>query len=240
MSGHSKWATIHRAKGIKDVKKGAAFTKLSRAITVAVRERGGVGDPRENFKLRLAIEKARQVNMPKENIARAVEKAAGVGEEQLQTSVFEGFLPGGAAVLIQTLSDNHLRTGQEVRGILDKGGGSFGSSGSVSYLFTQLGEVVVNIKPEISAADQELELIDAGAEDIEEEQGKFIIHCEPKKTFEVREKIESLGYQVESADLIMHPITLITVDAEAQIKIENILEKIEDLDDVQKVYSNYA
>ncbi|MDO8488055.1 MAG: YebC/PmpR family DNA-binding transcriptional regulator [bacterium] len=240
MSGHSKWATIHRSKEVKDVKRGAAFTKLGRAITVAVKEGGGVSDPEQNFKLRLAVDKARQVNMPKENITRAIEKAAGGGGDQLTESLFEGFLPGGAAVLVQVLSDNRLRTAQEVRGILDKGGGTLGGSGSVSYQFRQMGEVIVTAKSGKTIEEQELELIDAGAEDIDQVENKIVIHCQPKSTFEVKEAVEKLGYQVESAELTMHPTSLVSVDELTQARIETLLEKIEDLDDVQKVYTNYA
>ncbi len=240
MSGHSKWATIHRAKEVKDAKRGAAFTKLGRAITIAVKEGGGVGDPDQNFKLRLAVDRARQLNMPKENIDRAIDRAAGMGGEELHSAMFEGFLPGGAAVLIQTLSDNRLRSAQEVRGVIDKNGGSLGRAGSVSYLFSSQGEVVVAIRAELAVDDQELELMDVGVSDIGREENKFILHCNPKLTFEVKEAVEKSGYTVESAELVMHPDTLVTVDEVTQAKIETILEKLEDSTDVVKVWTNYA
>lgn len=168
MSGHSKWATIHRQKEVKDAQRGAIFTKLGRAISVAVREGKGVEE---------AVAKARQFNMPKENINRAIERASGAHVQQLEEAMFEGFLPGGAAVLVQTLSDNHLRTAQEVRGILDKGGGKLASQGAVAYLFSD------DMKP---------------------------------------------NFLMEMADVRMRQ------------KIETLLKKLEDLDDVQKVYTNYA
>ncbi len=240
MSGHSKWATIHRQKEVKDAKRGAAFTKLGRAITIAVKEGGGLGDPDKNFKLRLAVDRARQLNMPKENITRAIDRASGAGGEELHSAMYEGFLPGGAVVLVQTLSDNHLRAAQEVRGVLDKNGGNLGGARSVSYLFASQGEVVVAAKTAIGIDDQELELMDVGVTDIQREESSFVLHCDPKQTFTVKERVEQLGYTVESAELVMHPATLVTVDAATQAKIESVLEKLEDLDDVQKVWTNYA
>ncbi len=239
MSGHSKWATIHRQKEVKDSKRGAAFTKLGRAITIAVKEGGGVGDPLKNFKLRLAVEKARQLNMPKENIARAIDRAAGAAGDQLAETSFEGFLPGGVAVLVQALTDNRLRTTQQVREILDKGGGNLGGSGSVSYLFAQQGEIIaVPGGKNLDAA--QLEIIDLGVEDVEVDEGKLVIYVPKEKTFEMQEKLEQLGYQVESAQLVMQPTNWVSVDAQKQAKIEAILEKLDDLDDVQKVWTNYA
>mgnify|MGYP001595997270 FL=1 len=202
---------------------------MGRAISVAVRAGRGVEE---------AVDRARQFNMPKENISRAIERAS--GGEKLEEAMFEGFLPGGAAVLVQTLSDNHLRTAQEVRGILDKGGGSLGSSGSVGYLFNQLGELVVELKTNQPADEQELAIIDLGVGDIAREEQAWIIHCEPKHTFEVKNQLQHLGYQLVSAELVMHPTALVEVAAETQAKIEAILGKLEDLDDVQKVYTNYS
>lgn len=239
MSGHSKWATIHRQKEANDAKRGAAFTKLGRAISIAVKEGGGIGDPEKNFKLRLAIEKARQFNMPKENISRAIERAAGNGGEQLEESMFEGFLPGGAAVLVQTLSDNRLRTAQQVREIIDKGGGNMASQGAVGYMFSQLGEIIA-INPNKDLQEAELEIIDLGVEDVDVEEGKLVIHTPFDKTSEIKEKLEGMGYRVESIEIIMHPTTLISVDENTQSRIETMLEKLEDLDDVQKVWSNYS
>ena len=132
MSGHSKWATIHRAKEVKDAKKGAAFTKLAMNITVAVRQGGGIGDPEKNFKLRLAVDKARQFNMPKENISRAIEKGTGAGAGgSLEDVMYEGFLPGGCAVVIEGFTDNKARTVQQVRSVLEKGGGTIAGTGAV-------------------------------------------------------------------------------------------------------------
>ncbi len=242
MSGHSKWATIHRAKGIKDAKKGAVFTKMAQAITLAVRQGGGIGDPDKNFHLRLAMEKARQFNMPKENIQRSIERGMGNGEgESLAEVMYEGFVPAGVAVLVQAVTDNKLRTAQKVREVLDKNGGSMGGSGAVSYMFEHKGEIIVKAKPGIPIEDQELEIIDLGVDDIESSEEGLIIYCDKDKTFELKEKLEKLGFQIESAELTMKPTVLTDVsDTESRQKIELILEKLEDLDDVQKVWSNYT
>jgi YebC/PmpR family DNA-binding regulatory protein len=239
MSGHSKWATIHRQKGINDSKKGAAFTKISRVITMAVREGGGITDPAMNFKLRLAIEKARQVNMPKDNIQRAIDKGAGVGGEDLMVeAMFEGFGPEGVAIMVSTLTDNKLRSAQAVREILEKNGGVMGSSGSVSYLFSAKGEVRVIGKV---SEEQELTLIDAGLDELETDEEYSLLYCDKDKTFDLKEQVEALGLKVDSAELIMKPLALVNVtDSEVRTKIESILERLSDLDDTQKVWTNYA
>jgi YebC/PmpR family DNA-binding regulatory protein len=242
MSGHSKWATIHRAKEANDAKKGAAFTKLAQAITLAVRRGGGIGDPDKNFHLRLAIDRARDLNMPKDNISRAIERGTGgSGGEQLDEVLFEGFAPGGVAVLVSAVTDNKLRTAQKVREVLDKSGGSMGGSGSVSYLFSQKGELFVNKKPDSSLEEQELEIIDLGVDDLETSPEGFVVYCDRDKTFEVRQGLEKLGYKVESAEITMKPAMPVEVDdTESALRVESILERLEGLDDVQKVWSNYS
>jgi YebC/PmpR family DNA-binding regulatory protein len=242
MSGHSKWATIHRAKGVKDAKKGAVFTKMAQAITLAVRQGGGLGDPQKNFHLRLAIEKARQFNMPKENIQRSIERGMGNTEGvSLDEVMYEGFAPAGVAVLVQAVTDNKLRTAQHVREVLDKGGGSMGGSGAVSYMFENKGEIVINAKPGTPLDEQELEIIDLGIDDIDSSDEGLIVYCDKEKTFELKEKLEKLGYKVESAELTMKPTLMTDVsDPDSRQKIELILERLEELDDVQKVWSNYT
>lgn len=242
MSGHSKWATTHRAKEAKDAKRGAAFTKLAAAITVAVRQGGGVGDPDSNFRLRLAMEKARSFNMPKENITRAIEKGMGGAEGQsLEDVMFEGFLPGGVAVMAEALTDNRMRTSQAIRIILDKGGGTLAGSGAVGYLFTNLGEIVVDLggKPEEAA---ELFLIDLEVTDIETTgEGKLIVYCEKDKTYEMKGKIEEAGYGVELADLVMRPNSTVEIkEEEMRGRIERLLEQIEEVEEVTHVWTNYA
>lgn len=240
MSGHSKWATIHRQKGVKDAKKGAVFTKLAAAITMAVKTGEGVGDPDNNFRLRLAVDKARQFNMPKENISRAIEKGMGSGgADQLTEAVYEGFAPGGAAVMVEALTDNKLRTAQAARIVFEKNGGTLGSQGTVGYMFRQVGELrIVNNN---LGDEDELKIIDLGIEDIEMDEATWLIFCEKERTFEVKERLEKLGYKVENAELVMKPTVAIHVqDEDARRKTENLLEQLEDLDDVQKVWTNYA
>lgn len=240
MSGHSKWATTHRQKEANDSKKGAVFTKLANAITIAVKEGGGVADPDSNFKLRLVMDKARQANMPKDNITRAIERAAGGAGGDLMESLFEGFLPGGVGVLVSTLSDNKLRIAQQVREVIGKHGGTLGNSGSVAHLFSQLGEIVTSKKSGTSDDDQELELIDAGVEEIETEPDKWILYFDKDKTTPVRQKVFGLGYKIESVELMMKPLALAEVsDPLIKEKVENILSLLEDLDDVLKVWTNY-
>ncbi len=238
MSGHSKWATIHRAKGVKDAKKGAAFTKIAMAITVAVREGGGITDPDQNFRLRLAVDKARSVNMPKENITRSIERGVGgASGVALEEQTLEGFLPGGAAVLVHTLSDNKLRTQQQVRDIVEKNGGHMGSVGSVHYMFAPKGEIVIKSPSD----ERELEIIDLGVDDIERDGETWIIYSDPKKTFEIKTGLEKLGLQIESVQLTMKPTTIVeVVDPGKLAQIEEILTKLDDLDDVANVFTNYA
>lgn len=241
MSGHSKWATIHRAKEAKDAKKGAAFTKLAMGITIAVKQGGGIGDPEKNFRLRLAVDKARQFNMPKENIARAIEKGTGGGSgAALEEVMYEGFLPGGCAVVVEGLTDNRARTSQHVRSVLEKGGGTMAGSGAVAYLFLHVGEVVADLRGK-SADEAELVAIDAGATDLIVEEGKLIIFTGKEKPFEVKEKMEGAGYVVESTEVIMKPeATVMVASEEVRQKIETVLEALEELEDVTKVWTNYG
>ena len=241
MSGHSKWATIHRQKGIKDAKKGAVFTKLAGAIVVAVKAGGG-GDPDQNFRLRLAGEKARQFNMPKDNIARPIEKGTGSeGGADLTEVMYEGFLPGGAGVLIEAVTDNKVRTAQTVRSILDKAGGNMAGNGAVSHMFNHEGEVRFKIQNSRSNEEQELEAIDLGINDINDDDGSWVVYCDKDKTFEIKDKLEKMGYEVESAELVMRPTTMVDIGSdELRERVERILEQLEDLDDVHRVWSNYA
>jgi YebC/PmpR family DNA-binding regulatory protein len=241
MSGHSKWATTHRQKEVKDAKRGAIFTKMAAQIAVAVREGGGIGNPEKNFRLRLVMDKAREFNMPKENISRAIEKGmGGGGGEELAEVTYEGFLPGGAAVLIEALTDNKARTVQQIRGVMEIGGGTLGSSGTVNYLFTQAGELVIDLTGK-NPEQAELDAIDLGATDFDLESDKLIIFCEKDKIYRIKEEAEKKGYKVESAELVMKPQNLVEItDPGIKLKTENLLEKITDLDDVSKVWTNYS
>ncbi len=237
MSGHSKWATIHRQKEAKDAKRGAAFTKLANVITIAVREGGGVGDPEANFKLRLAVEKARSINMPKDNIQRAIDRGTGVGGNVIfEQAMYEGFGPGGAAVLVDVATDNKQRTVSEVKNIFDKSGGNMGGVGSVSYLFRKRG--LLEIEREQDSDEAMMKLIDLGVEDIEETDDGFLVYSDPHKLYEIKSSIESAGLKVRSAELVMDPTTSIELSGETAEKLQSLLLKLEDLDDVQKVYTN--
>jgi len=241
MSGHSKWATTHRQKEVKDAKRGAAFTKLAANITVAVRQGGGIGDPTQNFRLRLAMDKARETNMPKENIQRAIDKGTGAsGGVQLEEARFEGFLPGGAALLVEVLTDNKLRTAQQVRTTLEKAGGTMGSLGSVGYLFEQVGEVVVDLEQK-SVDEAELAAIDSGAKEVEAEEGRMYVITAHDEVFTVKERLEKQGLRVESAQLVMKPTSFVEIESEEKrLSIDDIISKIEEIDEVINTWHNYA
>lgn len=239
MSGHSKWATIKRQKGAADVKKGKAFTKLSNAITIAIKQGGGVADPAQNFKLRLAIDAAKAINMPKDNVERAIKRAAGREVGDLQEVIYEGFAPGGIAVMIEAATDNPTRTTSQVKNIFTKAGASFGQPGSVSYQFNQVGQIIVNNK---NSANEVLSIaLDCGAEDMEEVDSEFFIYTKASDLAKIKDKLADKGLSILEADLIRRPVSLVSVkDSNLQDKIIDFLNKIEDLDDVQKIYSNLS
>lgn len=227
MSGHSKWSTIKRQKGVADAKRGNLFTKLSNAISIAVREGGG-GDPASNFKLRLAMDKAREANMPKDNIQRAIDKGLGKGGEALlQSAMFEGFGPSNVAVIVEAITDNTNRTGGELRNLFDKNGGRMAT---VNYMFTKVGEIVVE-------GDEVFEkALEAGADDVSEN----IVFTKPEELHKVKEKLEALGLKVVEAGLSFRPNkdTMLTLDETQTQKVMDFVEKIEELDDVQNVFVN--
>jgi len=236
MSGHSKWSTIKRKKGAADAKRGQLFTKLAREITVAARS--GLPDPDANTRLRLAVDKARSENMPKENIDRAIERAIGSGPgDSLDEVSYEGYGPGGAALMIQTLTDNRNRTVGEIRAALTRSGGTLGENGSVGWMFDQVGLITLDAD---GADPDELALvaIDAGADDVSVEDGAVEIYTQPQDLHLVQENLSKEGYTVESAELTMRPKTQITPEPDVAIKVIRLLEKLEDLDDVQQVYTN--
>lgn len=244
MSGHSKWATIKRQKGAADAKRGQAFTKLANAIALAVRQGGGIGDPNQNFKLRLTIDKARAINMPKDNIDRAIERGMGKGGkgESLEETVYEGFAPGGVAVIVEAATDNKLRTNSEVKSLFDKNGGTMGSPGAVAYQFVQKGQII--LKKEILGGktidDVFLIAADAGADDIEEENGEIIVFTNPTDLGKVRDALSAQGFTIEEFELTRRPTTTVQItDKETAEKVIAMLEKLESHDDVQKVYANF-
>jgi len=240
MSGHSKWATIKRAKGAADLKRGLTFTKLGNAITVAVKASGGITDPNSNFKLRLAIEAARAANMPKDNIQRAIQKAVGKDAGEIQEIIYEGFAPEGVSVIIEAATDNMLRTTSEIKSIFNKEGGNFGQPGSVAYQFEQKGKIVVDKKGKTT--DELFEIaVESGAENIEDVQNKAIITTAYSNLSSIREKLVEKGVTPENVEIIRKPLNPIIIsDASKLQKVVNFLEKIENLDDVQKVYSNLS
>ena len=240
MSGHSKWATIKRAKGAADLKRGLAFTKISNAITIAVRTGGGITDPNNNFKLRLAVEAAHAANMPKDNIERAIQKAVGKDAGEMQEVIYEGFAPEGVSVIIEAATDNAMRTTSEIKSIFNKEGGNFGQPGSVAYQFEQKGRIIVNKNGK--TIDELFEIaLQSGAEDIEDAQDKATITTAYADLSSVREKLIEKGIVLGEVEVVRKPLTPIIIsDTEKLRRVINFLNKIGELDDVQKVYSNVA
>jgi len=236
MAGHSKWANIQHRKKAVDAKRGKIFTRVNRELTVAAREGGG--DPDSNPRLRLAIEKANAANMPKDNIERAIKKATGelegVTYEELR---YEGYAPGGVAVMVDCLSDNKNRTVAEVRHAFTKYGGSLGTDGSVAYLFTKYG--VLSFAPG-SDEDAIMEAaLEAGAEDvIGDEDGSVEVLTQPEDFGAVNEAIKAAGLNPEQAEVTMRPANEVALDIETGQKVLRFLDVLEDLDDTQDVYSN--
>lgn len=239
MSGHSKWATIKRQKGANDAKRGALFTKLSKAVTIAVSAGGGVADPAQNFRLRLAYEAARAANMPKENIERAIEKAAGKAGNALEEVLYEGFGPGGVGIIVEAATDNKNRTTSEVQNVFNKNGGNMGAMGSVSYQFKKMGQLLVE-KGNKSFDELFLEAADAGAEDVEDSEDMAYVYTHPGDLAKVRDGLSQKGIVVKEMELVWQPTMTTAVDEQTGEKVMNLLEKLEELDDVQKTYSNMA
>ncbi len=237
MSGHSKWSTIKRKKGAADAKRGKIFTKLIREIASAARIGGG--DPDANPRLRLACDKARSANMPKDNIERAIAKGTGAGEgDAYEEVVYEGYGPGGVAVFIEALTDNKNRTVGDVRHALTKHGGNLGASGCVSYLFEKRG--VLNFDRAGIDADRLLEVaLEAGADDVTEEDSEIAVIVAPARFEPLKRALAAAGFKPEQAGIEMQPTTTVAIegsDAEAMLSLTDALD---DLDDVQQVYANF-
>jgi YebC/PmpR family DNA-binding regulatory protein len=236
MSGHSKWSSIKHQKGVADAKRGQLFTRLAREIIVAVR--AGGGSPESNFRLRLAVQKARDANMPLDNIDRAIKKGSGTADgAALQEFILEGYGPGGTAILVNVLSDNRLRTLQEVRNAFSRHGGSLGESGCVAWLFEPRGMITVKGEGQ-DADDLELKAIDAGAEDVQKSDGDIEIYTKPEETEKVRKALEAAGVPVDSSELSMVAKTLIKLEEKPGLQALKLLARLEELDDVNGVYSN--
>ena len=258
MSGHSKWSTIKRQKGVADIKRGQTFTKVANAITLAVKLSGS-GDPNSNPRLRTVLDEAREVNMPKDNIQRAVDRGLGkLPGQSIEEVTYEGFGPGKTAFFIEGVTDNKLRTLQEIKNLFERAGGSLGVSGSTAYLFIPKGEIRALSKGG-SSEDEMLELIDLGAEDVEDymepldsfdkaqdksAQGhdiqKYLVYTPSSELNTMGNKITQVGYRVESQELVMKPIILQPInDKETAQKAVEFTERLEENDDIQKVYTNF-
>ena len=236
MSGHSKWSTIKRQKGVADARRGQLFTKLTREIIVAAREGGG--DPEGNFRLRLAIQKARDGNMPLDNVERAIKKGTGELEgASLTDVVLEGYGPGGMAILVQALSDNRNRTIQEIRHIFSKHGGNLGESGCVAWLFKSQGMISVPIG-KLDADEVGLQAIDAGADDARVEKDYLEIYTAPEMLEAVNEALRKSEIEVESAEVATIANTTVELEEKAALQALKLLDKLEEIDDVQSVSSN--
>ncbi len=240
MSGHSKWAQIRRQKGVNDARRGQIFTRLGREIIVAVRE-GGSGDPAANFRLRMAIQHAREANMPMENIERSIKRALGGGDgAAIEEITYEGYGPAGTAVLVQVMTDNRNRTVAEIRNVFSRNGGNLGENGCVDWLFEQ--KVVIEIPLEKLDADEvTLEAIDAGAEDVdtvEDGDDVLTIYTDPSQLDAVRTALEQKKYPIAKAETTLVPKTTVELDDKTSAQAFRLIEKLEDLDDVQNVYTN--
>lgn len=251
MSGHSKWSTIKRSKGAADIKRGLTFTKIANAITIATKQ-GGSGDPSANPRLRSALEAAKAVNMPKDNVQRAIDRGLGkLPGQTLEEVTYEGFGPGKVAFIVEGVTDNRLRTNQEIKSVFEKNGGGLGS---VGYMFRKMGEIKLKSQNANgkNKEDEILELIDLGAEDVEDfeeedlpagRQGniqRYLVYVEGSELNTMGTKCTQAGYEVESQELVMRPNTLQKIeDPELAKKVVDFAGKLEDLDDVQKVFSNF-
>jgi YebC/PmpR family DNA-binding regulatory protein len=237
MSGHSKWHSIKHKKAVVDARRGQHFTKLARAITVAAKEGGG--DPDGNPTLALAIQKAKDASMPKDNIERAIARGTGEGidAEQIETVLYEGYGPGGVALLVEALTDNRNRTGADVRHMFNKNGGSLGEPGSVAYLFDKRG--VITVDAERYGEDDLIAAIDAGALDIAQDDNVFEVITEPGDLTGVRDALTESGVEIESAELAQRPKTRVPVEEAEAARLMKLIDALEDSDDVSAVHANF-
>jgi YebC/PmpR family DNA-binding regulatory protein len=237
VSGHSKWASIKHKKAVVDSRRGAQFSKLTRAITVAAREGGG--DPAANAALENAVRKAKEASMPKDNIERAIAKGTGEGgeAEAIEAVVYEGYGPGGVALLVEAITDNRNRTGADVRHAFSKNGGNMGEPGSVSYLFDKKGTIVIDAAR--YSEDDLMAAVDAGAEDISVDEDVFEVISEQADFAAVRDALEGAGVEMESAELDYRPSTLVPIEEGQAGKLMRLIEALEELDDVAAVHANF-
>lgn len=239
MSGHSKWHNIQAKKGKADAARGKIFTKLGRELLIAVKQGGP--DPAGNSKLKDVIAKCKAANMPNDTINNAIKKASGAGNnENYEEITYEGYGPNGVAIIVQAATDNKNRTAADVRHAFDKAGGNLGTTGCVSYMFNKKGVIVIE-KESTSMDEDELMMLalDAGAEDFKSDEGIYEITTDPSDFSNVREKLEEAGLTFVEAGVQMVPTTTVSLDEKGQEKMERLLEKLDDLDDVSEVYHNW-
>ena len=250
MSGHSKWHNIQKTKGAADAKRAQAFTKIAREMIVAVKE-GGSGDPNNNSRLAAVITKAKAANMPNDNIKRTIDKALGAGNtDNYEKIVYEGYGPCGVAVIVEALTDNRNRTAADVRAAFTHAGGNLGTSGSVSYMFERKGQIMVPkeietgdkkhpMGPNGAAADEEefeMAVIEAGGDDYEDADEEWIVYTQPSDLMAVKKALEEQGVQVKGAEMTMEATTPATVTANDAKKVMRLVDKLEELEDLQNVY----
>jgi len=237
MAGHSKWANIKHRKAAQDAKKGKAFTKVAKELTVAAKIGGA--DPEMNPRLRVALDKAKSVNLPKDNVERAIKKGTGEGSDAVfEDVVYEGYGPGGVAILVKALTDNKNRTVAEVRSTMSKKGGNMGEPGCVAWIFETKG--IIEIKKDVMDEEELMDMaLEAGAEDVLDEGDVFQVVTEPSEYFTVKGEIESKGIEMSFSEVSMKPKNTIPLDSADLKKLFTITDSLEDLDDVQEVYSNF-
>lgn len=239
MSGHSKWHNIQGRKNAQDAKKGKIFQKLSRELFMAAKSGGP--DPSGNPSLRLVMDKARAANMPKSNIERAIKKAEGNSDEHYDEITYEGYAPGGVAVLVEALTDNKNRTASAVRVAFTRNGGTMGATGSVAYMFDRKGYIVIDRSTTDADEDQVLmDVMDAGGDDLQASDDAFEIYTDPKAFTGVRDALEKAGYKLADAELTMVPQNTTAVPAEKKEQFERLIDALEDDDDVSNVYTAAA
>jgi YebC/PmpR family DNA-binding regulatory protein len=238
MSGHSKWSKVKHQKAVTDVVKAKAFTKASRAITVAVKEGGGIADVNGNFKLRLAVELARQVNMPKENIERAIAKASGTEGTAVESLVYEAYGPGGSAFIVECLTENRNRTASAVKNIFDHHEGRLANQGAVLFQFKRVGLVYCVVSASFSADDIFASAVECGADDVIVDDEAIEIITPVSSLEHVRTVLEQKGIVIESSEIMYMPGQYMDVSEDIKMAVEGIIEALEEIDDVQEVYTN--
>ena len=239
MSGHSKWSQIKRQKQKTDIKRGLVFTKIANAIMIAIRQGGGVTDVGQNFRLRLAVDAARSVNMPKENIQRSIQRALKKETGDIEEVVYEGFAVGGVAIIIKAATDNKNRTTSEIKNLIEKSGGTFATQGAVSWMFADQG--LISIAKNNKSFDEIFETAaDTGAEDIKESGNIVEVYTKPNELYRIKNSLSEKGLIVQDAQLCKNPTTSVEIkDPEIAQKAIALIDKLEELEDVQNVYANF-